>query len=85
MIEKKLFDDLNIQKKVLNPFKIENRLFFPAVEIISTGNEKSFNFLTIFPFAFLVKESGNEYVIPVTEAEIDENEIFKLFSHIEIR
>jgi|GEM_PF-6416463 len=79
----RLFNDLNIQKKVLKPLKIENRLFFPVVEIISTGNETSLNSLTIFPVAFLVKENDDKYVIQVTEAEIDENEIFKLFSPAE--
>lgn len=83
MIEINILKNLNIEKKVLKPFKVENRLFFPVVEIISTGNETSFNSLTIFPVAFIVKENGSEYVIPVTEAEIDENEIFKLFQSTE--
>ncbi|HML04718.1 MAG TPA: hypothetical protein VK426_02990 [Methanobacterium sp.] len=82
MMESKLFGDLNLEKKVLKPFKIEDKLFFPIVEIMVMGNEKSFNSLTISPVAFVVEENSDNYVIPVNEDEIDEEEILELFFNL---
>ena len=75
----KLFEDLNIEKKVLKPFKVENKLFFPIVEIMIMGDETSFNSLTISPIAFVVEENSDNYIIPVDEDEINEEEILELF------
>jgi hypothetical protein len=81
MIEIELSKDLNIEKKVLKPFKVGDRIFYPIVEIITLGNEVSFNSLNISPVAFLVKENDIEYVIPVIEDEIDD---LKLQEFIEL-
>jgi hypothetical protein len=78
MNEMDIFKNLNVERKVLKPFKIENKLFYPVVEIITLGDENSFNSLNIAPIAFLVEENGEKYVIQITEYEIDDNEIFEL-------
>jgi uncharacterized spore protein YtfJ len=75
----KLFEDLNVEKKVLNPLKIGDRLIFPVVEIVICGNGMIFNSLTISPIAFIIEENSNKYVIPVNENEIIEEEILELF------
>jgi len=79
MMDLELYEDLNVEKKVLKPFKIENKSFFPIVEIIISGNEKYFNSLAISPVAFVVEENGNYYVIKVNRDETDEEEILELF------
>ena len=75
----KLFEDLNVEKKVLKPFKVEDKLFFPIVEIIVMGNETCFNSLTISPIAFVVEENSDNYVISLNEDEINKEEILELF------
>jgi hypothetical protein len=78
MNEMDIFKNLNVEKKVLKPFKVENKLFYPVVEIITLGDENSFNSLNIAPIAFLVEKNDEKYVIQITEYEIDDNEIFEL-------
>jgi hypothetical protein len=79
MMDIELFKDINVEKRVLKPFKIGNRSFFTVVEVTIIGNEISFSSLTISPVAFLIEENQNKYVIPLIEDEIDEDEILKLF------
>lgn len=79
MAEFEFFNDLNIEKRVLKPFKIENKLFFPVVEIMIQEDEKYFNSLTISPIAFVIEENGDNYVILLNEDKINEEEILEFF------
>ncbi len=79
MMEIELFDGFKVERKVLKPFIIEDKLFFPVVEIIMNGDEKYFNSLNITPIAFVVEENNDNYVILVNDVEIEEEEILELF------
>ena len=78
MMEMDLFKDLNVEKKVLKPFQIEERIFFPVIEIITIEDENHFNSINISPIAFIVEENAHKYIISINRDEIDEDELFKL-------
>jgi hypothetical protein len=80
MMEMDLFKDLNIEKKVLKPFQIRERIFFPVIEIITIEGETHFNSINISPIAFIIEENGDKYIIPIARDEIDEDELFELLS-----
>lgn len=79
MDEINLFKGLSVERRILKPFKIGDRLFFPIVEIMIMGGEKSFNSLNVSPVAFLVKQNDYKYVIPLNKGGISEIEFQKLF------
>jgi hypothetical protein len=78
MMEMDLFKDLNIEKKVLKPFQIGERIFFPVIEIITIESENHFNSINISPIAVIIEENGNKYIIPIARDEIDKDELFEL-------
>lgn len=78
MMEMDLFKDLNIEKKVLKPFQIGKRIFFPVIEIITIEDQNHFNSINISPIAFIVEENGDKYIISINRDEIDEYELFEL-------
>jgi hypothetical protein len=80
MMEMELFKDLNVEKKVLKPFQIEERIFFPVIEIITIEDENHFNSINISPIAFIVEENDHKYIISINRDEIDEDELFELLS-----
>jgi hypothetical protein len=79
-MEMELFKDLNVEKKVLKPFQIEERIFFPVIEIITIEDENHFNSINISPIAFIVEENAHKYIISINRDEIDEDELFELLS-----
>jgi hypothetical protein len=80
MVEMDLFKDLNIKKKVLKPFQIGKRIFYPVIEIITIEDKNHFNSINISPIAFIVEENSNKYIISINRDEIDEYELFELLS-----
>ena len=78
MIEMDIFKNLNVEKKVLKPFQIEERIFYPVIEIITIEARNHFNSINISPIAFIVEENGDKYIIPISRDEIDEDELFEL-------
>lgn len=68
-----------INKKVLKPIELENRIIYPIIEIITINNEYDGVILVeIFPVALVVKESDNKYAISLTKDEINQKEFIEM-------
>lgn len=68
---------MKVEKKVGKLFLINERKFYPIVEI-STIESDNYFAETITPVAFLVSEPTKKYILPLSEDEIDKEEIIKL-------
>ncbi len=64
-------------KEVGKIFKIGERTFYPIIEISTVDMESSFA-ESISPMALLVVEPLKKYILPLTEEEIDFEEIANL-------
>ena len=65
------------KKKIGKIFEIGERTFYPVVEI-STVDMDSYFSEWISPVAFVVFEPSKSYILPLTEEEIDSEEIINL-------
>ena len=70
--------DIEIKKKILEPFEVGKRAIYPIVEVssFSTG----LNMLNVSPIALIVEEDENRYILELTYEKIDEDELFELLS-----
>ena len=65
-------------KEVGKMFQVGERIFYPIVEISTVEMEKSFA-ESISPIALVVVEPLKKYILPLTEEEVDSEEIIDLF------
>lgn len=65
-------------KEVGKMFQIGERLFYPIIEISTIEMETSF-VESISPIALVVVEQLRKYILPLTEDEVDSEEIIDLF------
>jgi hypothetical protein len=65
-------------KEVGKMFQIGERSFYPIVEISTVDMETSFA-ESISPLALVVIEPLKKYILPLTEDEVDSEEIIDLF------
>ena len=65
------------KKKIGKKFEIGERTFYPVVEI-STVDMDSYFSESIFPVALVVFEPSKSYILPLTEEEVDADEIIEL-------
>jgi hypothetical protein len=68
---------IKVEKKVGKLFLINERKFYPIVEISTIESDNYFT-ETITPVAFLVSEPTKKYILPLSEDEIDKEEIINL-------
>jgi hypothetical protein len=65
-------------KEVGKMFQIGERTFYPIIEISTVEMETSFT-ESISPLAVVVIEPLKKYILPLTEDEVDSEEIRELF------
>ena len=65
-------------KEVGKMFQIGERTFYPIIEISTVEMETSFA-ESISPLAVVVIEPLKKYILPLTEDEVDSEEIRELF------
>ncbi|MGB7968897.1 MAG: hypothetical protein WCF28_04915 [Methanobacterium sp.] len=65
-------------KEVGKMFQIGERTFYPIVEISTVEMETSFA-ESISPIALVIVEPLKKYILPLTEDEVDSDEIIDLF------
>ena len=65
-------------KEVGKMFQIGERVFYPIIEISTVDMETSF-VESISPIALVVVEQLRKYILPLTEDEVDSEEIIDLF------
>jgi hypothetical protein len=68
-------------KEVGKMFQIGERSFYPIIEISTVEMETSFT-ESISPLAVVVIEPLKKYILPLTEDEVDSEEIRELFDLI---
>lgn len=68
---------MKVEKKVGKLFFINERKFYPIIEI-STIESDNYFAETINPIAFLVSEPTKKYILPLSDDEIDKEEIIRL-------
>jgi hypothetical protein len=64
-------------KQVGKIFEIGERTFYPIIQISIVNSDNAF-FESISPVALVVVEPLKKYILPLTEDEIDSEEIVKL-------
>lgn len=79
-MDKKLFYNQNLERKILNPIKIEKKVFYPIVDISIFYSKNIVYNALISPIAFVVEENGEKYVIHLTEEHIDNNSLYSAVS-----
>jgi uncharacterized spore protein YtfJ len=68
-------ENLKFDRIVGKPFKAHKRTIYPILEIAAVGNKmQNFKGVEIFPIALVIEESGEKYVISLTEEEINHDE-----------
>jgi len=65
-------------KEVGKMFQIGERIFYPIIEISTVEMETSFA-ESISPIALVVVEQLRKYILPLTEDEVNSEEIIDLF------
>jgi hypothetical protein len=74
------FYNQNSERKILNPFEIEKKVFYPIIDIYIIYVENIFYNAVIVPIAFVVEENREKYTIHLTNGEIDDNVLFSIVS-----
>ena len=65
------------EKKIGSVFEIGDRKFYPVVQISTVEMDNYFS-ESICPLALVVCEPLKKYILPLTEEELDVDEIIKL-------
>jgi hypothetical protein len=68
---------IKVEKKVGKIFEINERKFYSIVEISTIESDNYFS-ESITPLAFFVSEPLKKYILPLSEDEIDKDEIIRL-------
>ena len=74
---KKMFSKTKKVKEVGKIFMIGERTFYSIVQISTVEMENSFS-ESISPVALVVVEPSKKYILPLTEDEVDTEEIISL-------
>jgi hypothetical protein len=74
---KKMFSKTKKVKEVGKIFKVGERTFYPIIEKSTTEMERYFA-ESISPLAFVIIEPHKKYILPLTEDEVDTEEIIEL-------
>ncbi len=69
--------EFKTDKKVGKPVEIAGRTIYPIIETYVTKGQE-FAVIEIFPIALVIKELDNNYVISLTEDEINHNELIDM-------
>ncbi len=64
-------------KEVGRIFEIGERTFYPIIQVSTIEMDNSFS-ETISPVAFVIVEPLKKYILPLTEDELDSEEIINL-------
>lgn len=70
------FYNQNSERKILNPFKVEKKFFYPIIDISVVHGKNIIYGVKIDPIAFIVEENGNKYIIPLTDKNMDINALY---------
>ena len=73
---------IKTEKKIGRIFELGSRKFYPIVQI-STINADGYFSESITPVALVVCEPIKNYILPLSEDELDKEEIIKLVFHDE--
>lgn len=68
---------LKVEKKVGKTFDIGERKFYPIVKISTMESDNYFS-ESITPVAFVVVEPMKKYILPLSDDELDTEEIIRL-------
>jgi len=68
---------ITVEKKVGKIFEMGERKFYPIVEISTIESDNYFS-ESITPLAFVVSEPMKKYILPLSDDEIDKEEIIRL-------
>lgn len=74
------FYNQNSERKALNSFKIEKKVFYPVVDISIIYSENIIYNAAIVPIAFVVEENRERYIIYLTNEKIEDNSLFSIVS-----
>lgn len=74
------FYNQNSEIKILSPFKVEKKVFYPIIDISIIYVENIFYNAVIVPIAFVVEENKEKYIIHLTNGEINDNALFSIVS-----
>ncbi len=74
------FYNQNLERKVLNPFEVEKRVFYPIIDISIVYSKNIIYSAVIAPIAFVVEENGEKYIIPLTDENSYDDSLFSMIS-----
>lgn len=80
MAKIKLFYNQKLERKVLNPFKVEKRVFYPIIDITIVYSKNVIYNAVMAPIAFVVEENEEKYIFQLTDENIDDNSLFSIVS-----
>lgn len=80
---KEFSNNLEIKRTVLEPFEVEGRTIYPVVDVLNLT--AGLRLLNISPVALIIEENENKYIFQLNYREIDEDELFDLFSSFKNR
>ena len=72
-----MFSKTKKVKEVGKIFKVGERTFYPIIEISTVEMDNNF-IESISPIAFVIVEPLKKYILPLTEDELDSEEIINL-------
>lgn len=68
---------IKVEKKIGKIFEIDERKFYPIVEVSTIKTDNYFS-ESITPVAFVICEPLKKYILPLSEDELDKDEIISL-------
>lgn len=68
---------IKVEKKVGKILEVDGRKFYPIVEISTMESDNYFS-KSITPLAFFVSEPMKKYILPLSDDELDKDEIIRL-------
>ena len=79
IVEDELIENLKIDTVVGKALKIDDRTLYPIIRIsILKKEERNFFGTWISPLAMVVVEPAEEYVIPLTDEDIDHEQLLQM-------
>lgn len=72
--------DFEVDTIVGKSIEVQGKILYPIVRTSILRNNRDIVGSWIIPIAFVVEENKEKYVIPLTDEELNQNELFKMIS-----
>ena len=72
--------DFEVDTIVGKSIEVQGKILYPIVRTSILRNNGDIVGSWIIPIAFVVEENKEKYVIPLTDEELNQNELFKMIS-----